>query len=246
MQIEPKKDPKEPDEKVEYQGWAAMGNAVEKEVIDLFKIAGVYRGEQIRVKLAKPNISGMIDLIIEAEGKFYIVEIKSCNSYVFQDKTSWVCPMCNKSRAYNKKICNECGSNDASVKKVSWHGIESKPKFDHYCQIQMYMAIALSNPPIIDDNLIMLDEGIIFYYEKNTSKMAAHKVQYDEDVVKWQFEKLKELEDYISKNECPERQYTPSIDKNGSITNDGDWQCRPLYCKYSYHCWQGEIEAKRR
>ena len=226
-----------------YQAWGWMGNAVEDHIIDLTKQAGIYRGDQVRVKQANPNISGAIDIVVQLPGgKYYPVEVKSAKAEAFHDTAEYVCQSCRGKLWKSAKFCKLCGYEGPTVQRILWNGSESKPQFDHYCQLQMYLyLVSNSGLPDRQGRPIIFDEGLLWYYNKNVGEMMVHRILYDELIIEWLLEKTKELDIFIKNNEVPPRMFNAQITRFG-IGTKSDFQCR--FCDYKYNCYEEEILKK--
>jgi hypothetical protein len=229
-----------PNSKSNFEGIMAMGGLVERDAIELLKRAGIYRGEQVRVKLSQPNISGMVDCIVEWDGVWYVVEIKSCNSGSFYDVYNWLCPNCQSKRLWNTKSCRTCSMEIKAEKKLQRQAYQSKPSFQHVCQVQMYLHIMRDRGVTLADGVLqVINTGLLIYYQKDSSEMSSHRIDYDEKLVAWMLSQLELLEGYIAKEETPPKQYNFAYDEERDEIK-GDWQCR--YCNQWQNCL--DVEGK--
>lgn len=67
------------------------------------------------------------------------------------------------------------------------------PMEHHVAQMQIYM------------NMLKMDVGLAWYFNKDTSQDICHEVQYDENQVKVLLEKPRQYRSYLSTGELPER-----------------------------------------
>lgn len=79
--------------------------------------------------------------------------------------------------------------------------------------------------------LLGYSKGFFVFEDKNTQELLISEVEYDQTIIEGVKEKITLLNEYIKKNETPNREY----DK------DSDWQCR--YCLYRHHCYEGDDKS---
>ena len=224
------------------EDWKTAGEKVEQDIIEIIKRAGIFRGAQIRVRQSNPPISGAIDAMIELDDKLYPVEIKSAKSERYFDTCDLKCPDCKSSMNSWAKWC-KCGYNGRPESVVKWLGAEHKVSWEYYCQIQMYMYFASNAQYRHDGQIIVFDQGFMWYKNKNAGEMTIHKVDYDQDCIDWQLNRTRKLMEMIWANQLPDRDYKAMISTKGiESSSKTDWQCR--FCDWKYVCWHDEISSK--
>lgn len=226
---------------IENKEWQWAGNSVEAHIIDRCKQAGIFYGTQVRVKSKAPNLSGAMDLLIKIEDKIYPVEIKSAKQEQYNDWIDYVCQTCGAKLWATAKYCKNCGDNAGVKLKVQKVGKETRPDFEHYCQLQMYFYLVNLAASQYQNKLLNFDEGFIWYYNKNNGEETIHRLHYDTFVIDWQLARVRRLEAHLESNVLPDREFTCNITKNG-LGSEGDWQCK--FCEYRYNCWSSEIKFK--
>lgn len=229
------------DEKVKklqaVNAWADTGNFIEDYIIERFKLAGLYLGDQIRVKIKNPNISGAIDLLIYTDDYIIPVEIKSAKSSAFYGVKNYSCPSCGKLVPYkNAYFCKNCHSEFKEPdSKTVFKGIVDKPKFDHYCQLQLYIYMVNSSLTTIEypcykfdldtGSNLNFEYGLLFYHCKDDHSEKVWKLQPDINIGNWLVDRAETVDTYLKDQEMPPREYNP---------HGNDYQCN--WCEWKTLC----------
>jgi CRISPR/Cas system-associated exonuclease Cas4 (RecB family) len=130
---------------------AEEGNRLHELVVDFFKRAGRWRGDEVRGGVPELNISYRIDLLIHdgpiGEADHIVpVEIKSCNANSYHGKEYRGHPEWTRI------------------------GYKENPGWAHYLQLQAYLHFHRPEP---------YPYGYLFYLSKNDGEMSMWTVHYD-------------------------------------------------------------------
>jgi len=133
---------------------AEVGNHCHLLIVDLFKRAGLWRGDEVRGGAPAVNLSYRMDLLIadpSAGGLIVPVEIKSA-----------------KDTAYHGKVY----SGHPEWTKI---GYEAAPGFAHYLQLQAYLHFNTAT----NGERAPYPHGYLCYLSKNDSQFTFTRVYYD-------------------------------------------------------------------
>lgn len=219
------------------------GKDVENLIIEKCKIARIFVASSVRSSSDELRMSYEIDIVIADPFHKDIpvpVEVKSCNHRSFSTYYDTFCPHCRSKVYYKATECRRCNKDFPDpIREVkinedgskSW-GYEDQPAQSHIWQLMIY---------IMDNNF---PHGYIVYKNKNTSQEAWFLVEADPIIWDKIRAKLRQLNDYVVKNEAPERPFKATwLDDGEMDKKHSAREC--ITCPFPRHCWGKNIDEKQ-
>lgn len=221
----------------------AMGNAVEKILVNTWKEMGIWVANNVKFYIPDINVSGELDVILrEPDGTLYVGEVKSFYGYnatkeIMGNRSQRPRPKLNNllqtllytwhfrdEFPYSRLVYFARDSTDRRTFKVEvkededgvfWPVVEGEvlKYFSVNDIIDRYKLLQKH----VDDNIVPERDFEIRYSDEKIQRYGRLEIIGKTKFKKWQEGKLK-------KNEIP-----------------GDWQCS--YCDYKHHCYSNKSES---